>query len=83
MYLYLVVGGLVLAIFFCGLHRVGPHERALVLRRGRRPSVRGPGLAWIWPLGIDRLCKVEVRRSGIRPPQPQVSDETRDRKQQR
>ena len=37
------------------------YERALVFRFGRYIDLRGPGLFWIIPLGIDRAVKVDLR----------------------
>lgn len=37
------------------------YERALVFRFGRYIGLRGPGLFWIIPLGIDRAVKVDLR----------------------
>ena len=37
------------------------YERALVFRFGRFMGLRGPGLFWIIPLGIDRAVKVDLR----------------------
>ncbi len=37
------------------------YERALVFRFGRYMGLRGPGLFWIIPLGIDRAVKVDLR----------------------
>ena len=56
---------IVLAIlFFIGLSgfRVAQqYERALVFRFGRYRGLRGPGLFWIIPLGIERATKVDMR----------------------
>jgi len=37
------------------------YERALVFRFGRFIDIRGPGLFWIIPLGVDRAIKVDMR----------------------
>jgi regulator of protease activity HflC (stomatin/prohibitin superfamily) len=37
------------------------YERALVFRFGRYRGLRGPGLFWIVPLGIERAVKVDMR----------------------
>ncbi|HWA90785.1 MAG TPA: slipin family protein [Rhizomicrobium sp.] len=37
------------------------YERALVFRFGRYIALRGPGLFWMLPLGIDRAVKVDMR----------------------
>jgi len=37
------------------------YERGLVFRFGRYTGIRGPGLFWIIPLGIEKLVKVDMR----------------------
>jgi regulator of protease activity HflC (stomatin/prohibitin superfamily) len=37
------------------------YERSLVFRFGRYRGLRGPGLFWIIPLGIERAVKVDLR----------------------
>jgi regulator of protease activity HflC (stomatin/prohibitin superfamily) len=52
------------AIFVIGVSgfRVAQqYERALVFRFGRYTGLRGPGLFWIMPLGIERAMKVDMR----------------------
>jgi regulator of protease activity HflC (stomatin/prohibitin superfamily) len=37
------------------------YERALVFRFGRFIDIRGPGLFWIVPLGVEKAVKVDMR----------------------
>jgi regulator of protease activity HflC (stomatin/prohibitin superfamily) len=48
-------------ILLSGFRVAQQYERALVFRFGRYMGLRGPGLFWIIPLGIDRAVKVDLR----------------------
>jgi len=48
-------------IVLSGFRVAQQYERALVFRFGRYIDLRGPGLFWIIPLGIDRAVKVDLR----------------------
>ena len=37
------------------------YERALVFRFGRYKGIKGPGLFWIIPLGVEKAVKVDMR----------------------
>jgi len=37
------------------------YERGVVFRLGRYMGLRGPGLYWIIPLGIERSVRVDIR----------------------
>lgn len=56
-----IVTGLVLFLLFSGFRVAQQYERALVFRFGRYIDMRGPGLFWIIPLGIERAVKVDMR----------------------
>src|SRR6201995_42403 len=55
----------ILIIFFVilisGFRVAQQYERALVFRFGRYQGLRGPGLFWIVPLGVERATKVDMR----------------------
>lgn len=54
----------VLVVFFVlltGFRVAQQYERALVFRFGRFTGLRGPGLFWIVPLGVERALKVDMR----------------------
>src|ERR1700760_741456 len=55
---------LILALVFIGLSgfRVAQeYERGVVFRLGRFKGLRGPGLYWIIPLGVERAVTVDIR----------------------
>jgi len=53
---------LVLAYAATGFYAVRPNERAVVQRCGRAlPQLRGPGLHFGFPYGIDRVSRLKVR----------------------
>jgi regulator of protease activity HflC (stomatin/prohibitin superfamily) len=56
----LVVFGL-FVLFLTGFRVAQQYERALVFRFGRYMAMRGPGLFWIIPLGVERAVKVDMR----------------------
>lgn len=57
----LTVAIVLLFIAITGFRVAQQYERALVFRFGRYISLRGPGLFWIIPLGIERAQKVDMR----------------------
>jgi regulator of protease activity HflC (stomatin/prohibitin superfamily) len=48
-------------ILITGFRVAQQYERALVFRFGRYTGIRGPGLFWILPLGIERSQIVDLR----------------------
>jgi regulator of protease activity HflC (stomatin/prohibitin superfamily) len=48
-------------IFLTGFRIAQEYQRAVVFRLGRHQGLRGPGLYWIIPLGIDRAVTIDVR----------------------
>jgi regulator of protease activity HflC (stomatin/prohibitin superfamily) len=57
----LIVVIIVAVILISGFRVAQQYERALVFRFGRFLGLRGPGLFWIIPLGVDRAQKVDMR----------------------
>jgi len=53
------------AIAISGLRVANEYERAVVFRLGRLMKVRGPGLYWLIPLGIETQKKVDLRTRTI------------------
>lgn len=49
------------ALFVSGLRIAQEYERAVVFRLGRYVGVRGPGLYWLVPLGIERSRVLDMR----------------------
>jgi len=57
----IIVVVIAVLIVLSGFRVAQQYERALVFRFGRYIDLRGPGLFWIIPLGIDRAVKVDLR----------------------
>jgi regulator of protease activity HflC (stomatin/prohibitin superfamily) len=57
----IVLIALVVLILLTGFRVAQQYERALVFRFGRYTGLRGPGLFWIIPLGVERALKVDLR----------------------
>jgi len=58
---FLVVLAIVAFLLLTGFRIAQQYERALVFRVGRYIGIRGPGLFWIIPLGIERAQIVDMR----------------------
>ena len=58
---YLIVVLVIAFILLSGFRIAQQYERGLVFRFGRYMYIRGPGLFWIIPLGIERAVKVDMR----------------------
>jgi regulator of protease activity HflC (stomatin/prohibitin superfamily) len=43
-----------LAVFLSGLRISQEYQRGVIFRLGRYRALRGPGLFWIIPLGVER-----------------------------
>ncbi|HEY1630191.1 MAG TPA: SPFH domain-containing protein [Rhizomicrobium sp.] len=52
---------IVILVAISGFRIAQQYERALVFRFGRYRGLRGPGLFWIIPLGIERAVKIDMR----------------------
>jgi regulator of protease activity HflC (stomatin/prohibitin superfamily) len=52
---------LIAFIAISGLRVANEYERAVVFRLGRLKGLRGPGLYWLIPLGIETQRKVDLR----------------------
>ena len=59
--LSIVVVVLVLVIALTGIRIAQEYERGVVFRLGRYVGLRGPGLYWIIPLGIERSVTIDIR----------------------
>jgi len=57
----LVVVAVLLAIFITGLRIAREYERAVVFRLGRYQGLRGPGLFWLIPLGVENETRIDLR----------------------
>jgi regulator of protease activity HflC (stomatin/prohibitin superfamily) len=50
-----------IAIFLSGLRIAQEYQRGVVFRLGRYAGLRGPGLYWIIPFGIERAMTIDIR----------------------
>ena len=60
-----VLGSVALVAVASGLRVIREYERGVVLRLGRRGPVLSPGLRAIFPFGIDRLLRVDLRATSV------------------
>jgi regulator of protease activity HflC (stomatin/prohibitin superfamily) len=58
--LVIVLG--IAVVLISGFRIAQEYERGVVFRLGRYIGLRGPGLYWIIPLGIDRSWMIDTRR---------------------
>ena len=56
-----LIVALVVAILLSGLRIAQEYQRGVVFRLGRYTGLRGPGLYWILPLGIERAVTIDIR----------------------
>lgn len=52
---------LLLVLLLSGLRIAQEYQRGVVFRLGRHVGLRGPGLYWIIPLGIERAVTIDIR----------------------
>ena len=52
---------LVLVILISGIRIAREYQRAVVFRLGRYTGLRGPGLFWLIPLGVENETRVDLR----------------------
>ena len=48
-------------ILLSGIRIAQEYERGVVFRLGRYVALRGPGIYWIIPLGIERAVTIDIR----------------------
>jgi regulator of protease activity HflC (stomatin/prohibitin superfamily) len=58
--IYIIVA-ILFAVFLSGLRISQEYQRGVVFRLGRFSGLRGPGLFWIIPLGIERAVIIDIR----------------------
>ena len=56
-----LIGVVLFVVFISGLRTAREYQRALVFRLGRYAGLRGPGLYWLIPLGIESKTRVDLR----------------------
>ena len=57
----LIIVAIVVFFAISGFRIAQQYEKALVFRFGKFIDIRGPGLFWIIPLGIEMATKVDMR----------------------
>ncbi|HAC45683.1 MAG TPA: hypothetical protein DCF65_06390, partial [Chloroflexi bacterium] len=67
-----VIVVLLLIIVFSSLRIANEYERGVVFRLGRLIPLKGPGLFFIIPFGIDRLVKIDLRVITLEVPPQEV-----------
>src|ERR1043165_3352638 len=63
-------------LLITGLRIAREYERGVIFRLGRFAGIRGPGLYWIMPLGIERSLIIDIRVRTV--PAEQQETITRD-----
>src|ERR1700681_2801642 len=58
---YLIAAGIIVVILLSGIRIAQEYQRGVLFRLGRYAGLRGPGLYWIIPLGIDRAVTIDIR----------------------
>ncbi len=61
MILLLVAAGVLAALLLSGFRIAQEYQRGVIFRLGRYKGLRGPGLFWIIPLGIERATFIDIR----------------------
>jgi regulator of protease activity HflC (stomatin/prohibitin superfamily) len=71
-----VVIVLAVVVAFSSLRIANEYERGVVFRLGRLIALKGPGLFFIIPFGIDRLVKIDLRTITLEvPPQEVITND--------
>ena len=62
-FLIVIVASLVVLslVFVSGLRIAREYQRAVVFRLGRYQGLRGPGLFWLIPLGVENETRIDLR----------------------
>jgi regulator of protease activity HflC (stomatin/prohibitin superfamily) len=55
------IAAVVVVFVLSGFRIAQEYERSVIFRLGRYQALKGPGLYWIIPLGIERQVKVDMR----------------------
>jgi regulator of protease activity HflC (stomatin/prohibitin superfamily) len=57
----MIVVAVVIVIALSGLRVAQEYQRGVVFRLGRYVGLRGPGLYWVMPLGVERALTMDMR----------------------
>ena len=68
----IVILGLVVLVALSSIRIAREYERGVVFRLGRLIDLKGPGLFLIFPLGFDRLTKIDLRVITLEVPPQEV-----------
>ncbi|NLI99211.1 slipin family protein [bacterium] len=60
-YIFIGLGVLLLIIIISAIKILREYERGVIFRLGRLVGVKGPGLIFLIPFGIDKMVKVSLR----------------------
>ena len=60
-FMILVAVALLFVVVISGIRIAREYERAVVFRLGRYTGLRGPGLFWLIPLGIENETRIDLR----------------------
>src|SRR5881296_4548654 len=72
----IVILVLALIALFSSLRIAAEYERGVVFRLGRLIALKGPGLFFIIPFGVDRLVKIDLRTITLEvPPQEVITND--------
>src|SRR5213083_1849083 len=72
----IVILVLALIALFSSLRIAAEYERGVVFRLGRLIALKGPGLFFIIPFGVDRLVKIDLRTITLEvPPQEIITND--------
>src|SRR5215472_7353954 len=56
-----IILAIVIGVLLSGLRIAQEYQRGVIFRLGRYTGLRGPGLFWIIPLGIERSVIIDIR----------------------
>src|SRR5256886_9769101 len=59
--LAIIVAIAIVVVLLSGLRIAQEYQRGVIFRLGRYVALRGPGLYWIIPLGIERAVTIDIR----------------------
>jgi len=69
---FLLIVFVLAILFLSGLRIAQEYQRGVVFRLGRYVGLRGPGLFWILPLGIERAVIIDIRTQTVSAEQQQT-----------
>ena len=58
---FLAIIAAIVVVLLTGLRIAQEYQRGVIFRLGRHVGLRGPGLYWIIPLGIERAVTIDIR----------------------